>query len=84
MPSYTFRDKKGKEWTEFMSLSEHTQFLKDNPDVVQILQPTPLLDPVGMSLKGVKNKPDEGFRDMLKDMKKKHSQGHSKSTINTF
>jgi hypothetical protein len=46
--------------------------------------PTPLLDPTGMSIKGVKNKPDNGFRDLLKDMKKKHSQGLSKSAINTF
>lgn len=83
MPSYTFtRD--GKEWTEFMSISEHSEFLKNNPDVEQVLQPTPLLDPTGLSIKGVKNKPDSGFRDLLKDMKKKHSRGLSKSAINTF
>lgn len=84
MPSYTFVDKKGKEWTEFMSIAEFTQYLKDNPGVEQVLQPTPLLDPVGLSIKGVKNKPDNAFKDLLKDMKKKHSKGFSKSSINTF
>jgi hypothetical protein len=84
MPSYTFRDSTGREWTEFMSMSEHAEFLKSNPEVEQVMVPTPLLDPTGMSIKGVKNKPDNGFRDLLKDMKKKHSQGLSKSAINTF
>lgn len=84
MPSYTFKDEKGNEYTEFMSISEFTQYLKDNPKVEQVMQPTPLLDPVGLSIKGVKNKPDSGFRDLLKDMKKTHSQGFSKSKINTF
>ena len=83
MPSYTFT-KNGEEWTEFMSISEFTEYLKANPDVEQVLQPTPLLDPAGLSIKGVKNKPDGGFRDLLKDMKKTHSQGLSKSAINTF
>lgn len=31
-----------------------------------------------------KSKPDSGFRDLLKDMKKKHSKGITRSTINTF
>lgn len=84
MPSYTYRDERGVEWTEFSSISEHMEFLKNNPGVEQVLQPTPLLDPVGLSIKGVKNKPDSGFRDLLKDMKKTHSQGFSKSKINTF
>lgn len=84
MPSYTFTDSTGKEWTEFMSLSEREDYLKNNPDVQQVLYPTPLLDPTSLSVKGVKNKPDSGFRDLLKDMKKRHSGGLSKSTINTF
>lgn len=84
MPSYTFIDAEGKEWTEFMSIAEHAEFLKNNPGIEQVLQPTPLLDPVGLSIKGVKNKPDKGFTDLLKDMKKKHSKGFSRSTINTF
>jgi len=84
MPTYTFTNDKGEEWTEFMSISEFTQYTKDNPGVEQVLQPTPLLDPTGLSIKGVKNKPDSGFRDLLKDMKKTHSQGFSRSKINTF
>ena len=84
MPSYTFRNKKGKEWTEFLTLTEHTEYLKNNPDAEQVLQPTPLLDPTGLSINGVKNKPDAAFRDLLKTMKDTHSQGISKSKINTF
>lgn len=84
MPSYTYRNKRGKEWTEFSSISEHMEYLKNNPEIEQVMQPTPLLDPVSLSVKGVKNKPDGAFRDLLKDMKKTHSQGISKSKINTF
>jgi hypothetical protein len=29
-------------------------------------------------------KPEQGFRDLLKDIKRKHSRGITRSTINTF
>jgi len=37
-----------------------------------------------MLVGGVGGKPDNAFRDLLKNMKKKHSQGITRSSINTF
>lgn len=83
MPTYCFRNKKsGEEWEQFMSMNDLDTYLKENPDVEQFIGQAPALcDPVTI---GVRSKPDSGFRDLLKDMKKKHSGGFSKSTINTF
>ncbi len=79
MPTYSFlNNKTGEEFTEFMSISELEKFLENNPDVVQLVNGAPML------VSGVSQKPDQGFRDLLKDMKKKHSGGFSRSTINTF
>ena len=81
MPSYTFRDTTtGKEWDDIMSLSEREKFLKENPHIEQALCAPALVDPSRVGVKGVKNKPDSSFRDLLKTMKKKHRG----STINTF
>lgn len=86
MPTYTFHDKNtGKEWTDIMSMSEREEFLKNNPHVEQlIVSAPPLVDPTGLSVKGVKNKPDGGFRDLLKTIKKGNSKGFKRSTVNTF
>lgn len=79
MPTYSFlNNKTGEEFTEFMSISELDNFLKENPDIVQLVNGAPML------VSGVNQKPDQGFRDLLKDIKKKHSGGLTKSTINTF
>jgi hypothetical protein len=82
MPTYLFLNKQtGVEWEEFMGISESEQYLKDNPDVEKLVNGSPMV--VGSAMGG-KTKPDAGFRDLLKDMKKKHSGGFTKSTINTF
>lgn len=79
MPTYSFlNNKTGEEFTEFMSISELDKFLQENPDIVQLVNGAPML------VSGVNKKPDQGFRDLLKDIKKKHSGGLTKSTINTF
>lgn len=79
MPTYSFlNNKTGEEFTEFMSISELDNFLKENPDIVQLVNGAPML------VSGVNHKPDQGFRDLLKDIKKKHSGGFTRSTINTF
>ena len=83
MPTYRFLNKQtGVEWEEFMGISESEQYLKDNPDVEKLVNGSPMI--VGSAMGGSKTKPDAGFRDLLKDMKKKHSGGFTKSTINTF
>lgn len=76
MPTYKFHDTKGgKEWTEFMSISEMEQFLKDNPHIELGINGAPV---IGYST--LTRKPDSGFRDVLKEIKKKHRG----SNINTW
>ena len=79
MPTYNFiNNDTGEEFEEFMSISALDQYLKDNPNITQLVSGAPLIH----SGRGL-GKPDQGFRDLLKDMKKKHSQGFTRSTINT-
>lgn len=79
MPTYSFKNNlTNEEFTDFMSISELDSFLKENPHIVQLVSAPSIVS--GVSGK----KPDAGFRDLLKDMKSKHSGGISRSTINTF
>ena len=80
MPTYKFlNNSTGEEFEDFMSISALDQFLAENPNIVQLVNGAPLIH----SGRGI-GKPDSGFRDLLKDMKKKHSQGITRSSINTF
>jgi hypothetical protein len=80
MPTYKFfNNDTGEEHVEFMSISALDEFLKTNPHVTQLVNGAPALS----SGRGLK-KPDEGFRDLLKDIKKGNSKGITRSTINTF
>jgi len=77
MPTYDFKDTNtDKEWTEFMSISEKESFLQANPHITQLPSSAFLGDPV---LQG-RLKPEGGFRDLLKDIKRKHHR----SNINTW
>mgnify|MGYP007034198162 CR=1 FL=1 len=79
MPTYNFSFvDTGKEFSKFMGMSELDVYLETNPNIKQI--PTA---PAIISGRGTK-KPDDGFRDLLKDMKTHHSRGVTKSTINVF
>lgn len=79
MPMYSFQNKNTKEvFEKFMSINEVSKYLEENPNIKQMVSSPPISSGRGMG------KPDESFRDLLKDMKKKHSQGMSGSTINTF
>jgi hypothetical protein len=80
MPTYKFLNTDtGEEHEDFMSISALEQYLKDNPHVTQLVHGAPLIH----SGRGL-GKPDQGFRDLLKSMKKGNQKGISKSTINTF
>ena len=80
MPTYNFRNNDtGEDFKEFMNISAVEQYLIDNPNVTQLVSGAPLIH----SGRGLK-KPDEGFRDLLKNMKKGNSKGFQRSTINTF
>jgi len=65
-----------------MSISALDDYLKSNPNVVQLVNDAPSL--VSAVSIGTSLKPDQGFRDLLKDMKKGNSKGFQKSSINTF
>lgn len=82
MPTYTFLNTEtGEQITEIMSISEREEFLRANPSFQQQIVSAPSLgDPIRLGLK----KPDNGFRDRLKEIKKHHSKGFTKSTVNTF
>jgi len=75
MPQYTFEDKDtGHIETLVMTLSEREEYLKNNPNKQQIIT-----KPNGF-IAGVSAKPDNVFRDMLKEMKK----ANPGSTINDW
>jgi len=82
MPSYSFKNlNTGEEWTDIMSNSEREEFLSKNPQVQQQLTSAPAL---GDSIRLGLRKPDNGFRDRLREIKKAHSKGFTRSTVNTF
>lgn len=81
MPTYTFINRDtGEETTHYMSISELDKFISQNKHLDQVIGAPAIGDSVRLGVK----KPDNAFRDHLKEIKKKHSRGFSKSTINTF
>ena len=80
MPTYRFlNNETGEEYEDFMSISALETYLSENPNVTQLLNGAPLIH----SGRGMK-KPDAGFRDLLKHIKKGNSKGITRSTINTM
>ena len=80
MPTYKFRNNEtNEEYEDIMSISSMEEYLEKNPHITQLVNGAPLIH----SGRGM-GKPDQGFRDLLKDIKKTHSKGISKSTINNF
>jgi hypothetical protein len=78
MPTYEFCNKETGEVVEVtMKISEYDQFVKDNLTLERYFSEAPTIgDSIRLGLK----KPDDAFRDKLKDIKKKHRR----SSINTF
>lgn len=77
MPLYQFKNKETGEIVEKMiPMSELDQFKEDNPHLEKCLSAPGFGDPWRLGI----TKPDNGFRDLLKETKKSH---HG-STINTF
>jgi hypothetical protein len=78
MPNYTFYNKKLKEeFIEHMSMSELDNFLLINPHLEQVVTAPAIADPTRLGLR----KPDSGFRDVLKRVKKASGR---RNTINTW
>ena len=63
MPTYTFKNKKtGEVQDHFMSLSKRESFIKDNPNLEQIVTTgVPIGDPIRMGLRTT----DDGFKEVL-------------------
>lgn len=79
MPTYAFKNTKtGKRHEEFMSMTELDEYLAANPHIEQLPNGFPGI------IRGRPQKPNDGFRDVLREIKKKHSQGFTSSNINTF
>lgn len=77
MPTYTFENTdNGNRENITMRISKLSDYKKNNPHMKQILGTFGISDPIRMGLR----KPDDGFRDRLKDIKK----AHKGSTINTW
>jgi hypothetical protein len=80
MPTYKFlNNDTGEEYEEFMSISALEIYLNENINVTQLVNGAPLVH----SGRGLQ-KPDAGFRDILKNIKSGNQKGISRSTINTF
>jgi hypothetical protein len=76
MPSYVFRNKEtGEIHEDFMMISAMEQYLADNPQMETVPSGAPM---IGYSFN--RQKPDGGFRDVLKNIKS-HHRG---SNINTW
>ena len=81
MPTYSFRNKEtGEEFDEIMSISKLDQYKIDNPQLEQLLGTPPIGDPIRLGMK----KPDDTFRDILKQIKKNNDGKRIRSTINTW
>lgn len=80
MPTYVMYHKVTQhEQVEFLSISEMEHWLENNPDW-DVRPASPLIHS-GQGLR----KPDDGFRDVLREIKKRNSRGISKANaINTF
>lgn len=78
MPTYRFTNNEtGEEYEEFLKISELDKYLEDHPNVSQQVTAPALHSGRGMG------KPDSGFRDVLKQIKKNANKGITRSTINT-
>ena len=67
MPTYSFRDKNtGEVFDKVLRISEREQFLKDNPDLEQVILSAPLFnaDPIS------NNQHRKGFREVLNKIHK--------------
>lgn len=78
MANYTFYNTKtNREEDLSMPISELDEFKAQNPHMQQIIKTAPALaDPTRLGIK----KPDSGFRDVLKKVKR----AHRGSTVNTW
>lgn len=79
MPTYKFlNNDTGEEYEEFLKISELDSYLESHPNVTQQVSAPALHSGRGLG------KPDNGFRDVLKQIKKNANKGITRSTVNTY
>lgn len=72
MPTYTFRNKDTNEvFDKFMRISERNQYLQDNPNIEPMLT-SPFVEHLDYD-RG--KRPDEGFLDVLRNIKSRNISG---------
>jgi len=85
MPNYTFRNNETNETFDIsMSISERDQYVLNNPHLTQLITGAPA---IGDSVRLGVRKPDDNFRDVLREIKSHHPGqkiGKIKNTINDF
>lgn len=70
MPTYSFYDEaSGVEWDEFLSMAEKETFLKENPQIKQVLKPVAI---VGDHVMGVGPKVDGGYTENMQRIAEAH------------
>jgi len=76
MPTYCFRNNDtGEVHEEMMKMDDREKYLKDHPELTQVLE----MPGIVSGTDGLR-KPDDSFRDILRNIKKKHSS--DKNTMN--
>jgi len=70
MPTYTFYDESsGIEWDQFLSMADREEFLKENPQITQVIVPIAI---VGDHVMGAGPKTDGGFEDRMSQIADAH------------
>jgi hypothetical protein len=81
MPTYNFVDvNTGDVVSEWMKMSEVDSFLESNPRLRRGVDAPGVINHNLLQVKGVKSRPDEGFREVLSKVKQTHPLG----TVNTW
>jgi hypothetical protein len=83
MPTYNFRNLNTGEETEVtMKIAELDAYKEEHPELQQFLSKAPSIgDPIRLGLK----KPDDGFKDVLKNVKSHHKGSRTiNNKINTW
>ena len=78
MPTYDFENKKtGEVFEKMMTIADKEQYLKDNPDIQQLLG----MPKIVSGADGIR-RTDDNFRDVLREIDKKHKGGRKGNNMN--
>ena len=78
MPTYDFENKKtGEVFEKMMTIADKEQYLKDNPDIQQLLG----MPKIVSGADGIR-RTDDNFRDILREIDKKHKGGRKGNNMN--